>query len=129
MKLDLDGVNMISCGNTNCFVLRGENGDILIDTGIPDYRNEIEVWLHNYNVRLIVLTHGHVDHTGNAGYFAELLSAKTAMSADDVSLAENSSPRKFYPVGIKGHIMKAAIGRSKHGEPEHFDTDISFRTE
>ena len=124
IKMDLDGINMISCGNFNCYVIRGESGEILIDTAVPDYRDEIEVWLHNYNVKLIVLTHGHNDHIGNAGYFAELLGAKTAMSADDVSLAENSSSRKFYPVGIKGQIMKTVISRSKHNMPEHFHTDI-----
>ena len=46
----------------NCYVIRGENGDMLIDTGMEKYRDYIESWLTHYNIKLILLTHGHYDH-------------------------------------------------------------------
>lgn len=122
--MDFEGVNMISCGNVNCYIIRGMSGDVLIDTGTPDYRDEIEVWLHNYNVKLIVLTHGHNDHIGNAGYFSGLLNAKIAMSAYDVPLAKNNLARKFYAVGIRGKIMEKASVKLMKSMAEYFDTDI-----
>ena len=60
--MNLSGVNMITCGHVNCYVIRGSSGDILIDTGTAEYREAVEAWLCNYNVRLIFLTHGHNGH-------------------------------------------------------------------
>lgn len=127
MKVDFEGVNMISCGNVNCYVIRGKSGDILIDTGTADYRNEIEVWLHNYNVKLIVITHGHNDHIGNAAYFAELCGARIAMSEDDISLAKCNISRNIYAVGILGKAMKKALFKRMENAAESFDVALPLK--
>ena len=53
-----ENLNMIECGGVSCYIVKGKNGDVLIDTGREQYRDQIETWLMNYNVKLIILTHG-----------------------------------------------------------------------
>lgn len=122
--MNLNGVNLINCDNINCYIIRGGHGDILIDTGIPKYRDEIETWLLNYNVKLIVLTHGHNDHIGNAAYFSELYGVPIAMSADDMKLAENNLARRFYSVGALGRAVSVLSKKSMSEKAEPFEVNI-----
>lgn len=100
-----ENVNMINCGNTNCYVIRGDGGDILIDTGTERYRSEIEMWLLNYNIKMIILTHGHNDHIGNAAYFSSLFGAGIYMSKADYSLTKDNMSRKIYKSGLMGRVV------------------------
>ena len=123
--MNYEGVNMITCGHGNCYVLRGKRGDILIDTCTKEYRGEMEVWLHNYDIRLIVLTHGHIDHIGNAAYFSRLYGADIAMCVYDMKLARDNNIHRFYGIGAAGKLLAAA---SKKGmektRAESFGIDV-----
>lgn len=110
--MNYKGVNMITCGFGNCYVVRGERGDILIDTCTADYRDEIETWLHNYDIRLIVLTHGHNDHIGNAAYFSRLYGADIAMCVYDMKLARDNGLHKLYSIGAAGKVLAAVSKKS-----------------
>lgn len=79
--------------SVNCYFVETNNGYILIDTGRTVQRRMIESTLDNAgckpgNVRLIVLTHGDFDHSGNAAYFREKYGAKIAMHQDDAGMVE-----------------------------------------
>ena len=117
-------VNMLNSGRENCYIIKGEKGDILIDTGSEEFRDEIETWLMDYNVKLIVLTHGHIDHVGNAAYFSELYKAPIAMGKYDIGFSRRKRIRKLYAMGVRGMIMKKAIEMSGKNIPEPFMTDI-----
>ena len=52
------GLNMMTCGGNNCYVVRGAKGDILIDTGAAADRFEIEAWLRGFDIGLINHTQG-----------------------------------------------------------------------
>ena len=122
--MDYKNVNMITCGRDNCYIIRGKRGDILIDTCSGGFRDEIELWLENYNVKLIALTHGHLDHTGNAAYFAELYDARIAMGEADSELAENKRVRKLYAMNVRGIAIKKAAEAPPKSLPEPFKADI-----
>lgn len=123
--VNYDGVNMITCGFGNCYVIRGRRGDILIDTCTKEYRGEIETWLHNYDIRLIVLTHGHNDHIGNAAYFSKLYGADIAMCVYDMKLARDNSIHKLYSIGAAGKILAAASKKNiEKTRVESFGIDI-----
>lgn len=117
-------VNMITCDNVNCYVIRGEYGDILIDTGLKKYRNEIETWLLNYDIKLIVLTHGHNDHIENAAYFSELYNAPIAMHREDEALSKDNLCRGFYAAGVSGYITGVLSEKKMSSEIEPFKVDI-----
>ena len=122
--MNLEGVNMITCGNENCYVIRGRSGDMLIDTGTEDYRDEIETWLKYYSVKLIFLTHGHNDHIGNAAYFSKLLGADIIMSSLDLALSRHNLMHRSYPIGIRGKIISAASQKLMGQRAESFAVKV-----
>ena len=122
--MDYRNVNMLTCGRDNCYIIRGKKGDILIDTCSGEFRDEIEVWLENYNVKLIVLTHGHIDHIGNAAYISELCGAPVAMGEEDSELTENKRIRRLYAMGIRGFVIKKATELPPKSIPRPFRANI-----
>ena len=80
-------------GTVNCYLVETDTGFILVDTGSSNRRAELESELTSAgckpgNLKLIVLTHGDFDHTGNAAYLRERFGAKIAMHKDDSGMAE-----------------------------------------
>lgn len=57
-----------SVGNSpmSCYVLRGRNGDMLIDTGMPIVYKRLAEYISGFDIRYIFLTHAHIDHDGSA---------------------------------------------------------------
>ncbi|MDT0168545.1 MBL fold metallo-hydrolase [Pseudarthrobacter sp. BRE9] len=61
---------------SNWTVVRDGTGYILIDSGYPDDRRHVLASLHYLGLEpadalALVVTHGHVDHTGSAAFFSE----------------------------------------------------------
>lgn len=74
----------------NVYVIRGEDGDILIDTGFKFMRRRLRKWLDKFNIKLVILTHAHIDHTWNAAYLKEIYNCTLALSKDDIKNIDNS---------------------------------------
>lgn len=119
-----ENINMIDCGMVNCYVIRGTKGDVLIDTGREEYRDHIETWLLNYNIKLIILTHGHADHIQNAGYFSRLYNAPIMISPYDMRLARDNSSRPYYITNPLGHLLKRENEMLMHMHMNRFDPKI-----
>jgi len=79
----------------NTYVIKGEDGDILIDTGFIGMKRKMKRWLDNFDIKLVILTHPHVDHIWNAAYIKNRYNCKIAMSEADV---ENIDNRKLSSV-------------------------------
>ena len=80
-------------GSVNCYLIENDSNYILIDTGSSNRRAELEQELENAgckpgNLKLIILTHGDFDHTGNAAYLRQKFGAQVAMHQDDSEMAE-----------------------------------------
>ena len=73
----------------NLYVIKGRNGDILIDTGFIGMKKSLKKWLDNFNIKLVILTHAHVDHIWNTAYLKELYNCKVAISKDDIDNLDN----------------------------------------
>jgi hydroxyacylglutathione hydrolase len=93
-------------GGVNCYLIKADSGYILIDTGYSTSRTALEKDLESAgckpgNLKLVILTHGDVDHTGNCAYLQEKYKAMIAMHKDDSGMAERgdmSYNRKPNPV-------------------------------
>jgi len=77
-------IERIQCGIDNCFLLSQGENSILVDTARAKYREKILERCKGKNVRLIVLTHGHYDHTMNAAWLSEKLGVPVAMHEADL---------------------------------------------
>ncbi|KFD42581.1 hypothetical protein DK28_0200570 [Peptococcaceae bacterium SCADC1_2_3] len=81
-------IKTINFGGINCYLVKTGDGYILIDTGCPAKRTDIEKELLSAgcklgNLNLVVLTHGDHDHAGNCAYLQDKYGTKIAMHADD----------------------------------------------
>jgi hydroxyacylglutathione hydrolase len=87
-------IKSISQGGVNCYLLEaGDGAFILIDTGFAKNRAGVERELNNAgchpgNLKLILLTHGDFDHSGNAAHFRKKYGAKVAMHSEDAGMVE-----------------------------------------
>ena len=107
----------------NIFVIKGKNGDILIDTGFIGMRKYLKKWLDNFNIKLIILTHAHVDHIWNVSYLKDLYNCEVAIGKNDYINLDNSiintkGKKKIYNLWAK--LMNFGM---KKFVPEVFDID------
>lgn len=84
-------IKTIELDGTNCFLINTGSGYILIDTGYPFYRHALEKELERasdkpVNLKLIVITHGDIDHTGNCAYLREKYKVRIAMHKGDTAM-------------------------------------------
>lgn len=102
-------VERIKCGNGNCYIVSENANSVLIDTCKSDYLDKILHICKPYNIRLILLTHGHFDHAQNAAALSKALNAPIAMHRADVDLlADNRSQ----PLGSAGFLGKLVLNAS-----------------
>ena len=86
-------LTIIDLKDVNCYLLKLDDGYILIDSGFSKNRAEVEEWIKRSgcepgNLKLILLTHGDPDHTGNAAYLRKTFGSKIAMHRDDLGMVE-----------------------------------------
>jgi hydroxyacylglutathione hydrolase len=82
-------------GTVNCYLVQTSAGYLLIDTGTSNRRNQLVSTLtsegcEHGNLRLVLLTHGDFDHTGNAAYLRREFGTQIAMHQDDTGMAEHA---------------------------------------
>lgn len=111
----------------NIYVIKGIDGDILIDTGFIFMRKSLVKWLDRFNIKLIILTHAHVDHIWNAKFLQDRYKCKIAMCEDDIVNIDNSKI-KSKPVNKK-HVVATAMMQwgMKHFKAEKFKVDIKLK--
>jgi len=125
-------------GRVNCYLVKTDAGYVLIDTGVSNQRAALEQELIDGgcqpgNLKLVVLTHGDFDHTGNAAYLRQKFSAPLALHPDDFGMIERGD--MFASRGSGNPILKMMapvlfkFGKSNRVTPdlkltEEFDLSI-----
>lgn len=113
----------------NCYLIKTEAGCFLIDTGIKKKRSQLEQELIEAgcslgDLKLIIITHGHIDHVGNAAHLRDKNGAKIAMHRGDSAMVESGDmfidTRGGILIGLMGAFMKM-LGLSDY---ERFTPDI-----
>lgn len=98
----------IDLGGVNCYLLKSDNGFILIDSGghlimdkeFSNRLNLLEQELENNgctpeNIKLILLTHGDNDHVCNAAYLRDKYKTKIALHKADCYLVAHLNINDF----------------------------------
>jgi glyoxylase-like metal-dependent hydrolase (beta-lactamase superfamily II) len=109
------GIHWIEGINGNCYLL-ADKDITLIDTGLPHNAKKILGYISELHraptdLKLIVLTHYHIDHIGNAEELRKITGAKIAAHKED---AEYISGKKAAPAPKEAmRIVKSAGGFTK----------------
>jgi hydroxyacylglutathione hydrolase len=95
---------------SNAYVLQGERGAILVDTGIrgesAKILRAIEVaGVRRTEITLIAHTHSHSDHAGSTAELAGILSVPTALHAADRAMAQRGNNGTVRTRGLSGKIV------------------------
>lgn len=105
-------ITRMQCGNDNCYLLAKGKNAVLIDTGREGYRKKVLAECLPFDVRLILLTHGHIDHVQNAAFLAGHLEAPIGMSREDLDLIKDNMAQSLRSRGLLGKAVLAASLRS-----------------
>ena len=89
-------ITSINLGGVNCYLLKSDQGFVLIDTGFQTQRAKLEQRLDEAgckpgNLKLIILTHGDTDHVGNCAYLHQKYGAPCAIHAKDAPMVEDGN--------------------------------------
>jgi glyoxylase-like metal-dependent hydrolase (beta-lactamase superfamily II) len=119
-------IKAIYLGGVNCYLVKNEAGFFLIDSGLSNKRALVEKELQTAgcqpgNLKLILLTHGDTDHSGNCAYLREKYGAKIAMHPAETIVAESGdmlSSRKSRPFLASLLLSFFKLNRSDRFNPD-----------
>lgn len=112
---------------SNCYLLLGDKA-VLVDTGAPGDLPRILAALKQQGIdpkqlALILLTHGHSDHAGNAAELHARSGRPVALHAGDATLARSGKNGVLAAQGPLGRFIRPFIDE----EFQSFEPDIQFR--
>ena len=89
-KTLIERIQMLPFGMLNAFLVIHDGRAILVDTGLPNSEGKVYHALKQHgmgwgDLKLIVLTHGHIDHAGSADRVRELSGAQLVDQTPDAS--------------------------------------------
>jgi glyoxylase-like metal-dependent hydrolase (beta-lactamase superfamily II) len=128
----------LNISQVNSYLVRTDPGFYLVDTGMTNARIRLEtslehLYCHPGDLKLILLTHGDFDHTGNAAYLRAKFATKIAMHKDDAGMLENGD--MFWNRKIKNSLLKKVmslvfrLGDKERCTPDAFLEDGSSLAE
>ncbi len=108
-----DLITTIDMGMANAYLVRAGDGFVVIDTGMPMQWNEFESALKKAGalpdkLKLVVLTHGDIDHAGNAASLQKRYGAKIAMHRGDAEMVEKGALPAREIKTVRGRIIMLA---------------------
>jgi len=123
-------ITRIESGGVNCYLVKGEDGSVLIDTGYAKHRDIITAALDQAgckDLKLIILTHGDFDHVGNCAYLKKRFGCRAAIHRDDVGMVEKGDLFWNREMGLAKRVigrMFAFLMRIGLGKEDRFSPDL-----
>lgn len=111
-----DGVYRVPARAANTYLVKAKRGLVLVDTGLPGSENRIlkaiaGIGATPADVKLVLLTHRHLDHIGSAAAIKHVTSAKLASHAFEKPYVAGtlviSTPRAW---SLYGRITRRFLG-------------------
>jgi hydroxyacylglutathione hydrolase len=121
-------IKVINLGFVNVFLIETGDGFVLVDTGVAQKWPTLEAELIKEGclpdkLKLVIVTHGDFDHTGNCAQLQRKYNAKIAMHDGDIEMVRTGVliERKIH--GIIGRLVMW-MGKRAIGEFDRFQPDI-----
>jgi hydroxyacylglutathione hydrolase len=111
-------------------LIAGDAGRILVDAGMPGSERKIAKVFTRHglsmkHIKLIVVTHAHVDHAGSAARLRKFSGAPILAHRDDADFYSRRVQMTFCPTGRVGRLfLKTPL---PHEPYEGFEPDILLR--
>ena len=86
-------IKIISNKIVNCYLLRTDAGYVMVDTGVSFLRGALKKALKNSgcmpgDLKLVIITHGDYDHTGNGAFLQKKYGVKIAIHRSEAGAVE-----------------------------------------
>jgi len=110
MEYQIQRVPIMNFGMVNAYVLQSSKGAVLIDAGIPNSEKRVaaalaKLGLDYSDLNLIVVTHGHFDHAGNASTLRKLSGAPVLIHEQEAKFCAGEQQMKLCPTGWVGKLL------------------------
>ncbi|MGB7537826.1 MAG: MBL fold metallo-hydrolase [Anaerolineales bacterium] len=105
----------LNLGMVNAYLLRAGEGFILIDTGMPMHWRRLEAELLRAGalpgkLKLVVITHGDIDHTGNCAKLQKKYRSRIAVHPGDREQVQSGKPLVRESGTPMGGLLRALGG-------------------
>ena len=123
-------ITTIGLGGVNCYALAATDGFVLVDTGLATSRRKLRERLRLLgclpadggvagSLKLVLLTHGDVDHAGNAAFLQQAYHVPVAIHPADAAMVQTgdmSAGRKPHPdhLTTTGRFIRVAGWTAEH---------------
>lgn len=127
MSFQIIQIPILPLGMVNAHLIVTPQGSVLVDAGLPNTETAVAKTLKKHglsfdDIDLIIVTHAHIDHAGNANLLRELTKAPILAHQGDLSHFRGEAPMSFCPTSLFGRFFL------KTGAPKNpytpFDPDI-----
>jgi glyoxylase-like metal-dependent hydrolase (beta-lactamase superfamily II) len=110
VALEVVRIPILPFGLVNAHLVVGASGAMLVDAGLPDTERAVEKALKSRcmgwrDIKLIVITHAHIDHAGNAALLRELTGAPVCAHRGDVQHYRQRERMTFCATGTFGRLF------------------------
>lgn len=110
--MDGEEIKTIDLGFVNAYLIKENDNFFLIDTGIAPQWNRLLSKLQlagcsQDKLKLVIITHGDFDHTGNCARLQQKYQAKIAMHVADTEIVTSGNPVKHKARTLIGKLMLA----------------------
>jgi glyoxylase-like metal-dependent hydrolase (beta-lactamase superfamily II) len=101
---------------SNAYLIQGEAGAVLVDSGSPGEAQTIlramkKSGVDASSLRLILHTHAHIDHAGSSLELRRLTGAPTAIQAADAALLRGGRNGPLPPTRLEARLIKPFVDR------------------
>lgn len=103
MEEVVDGVLRISLGYVSAYLIVTDDGLVLVDTGVPRSVGKVESAIAEAQqsigeIRTILLTHWHTDHTGGLARLQSASGGRVVAHAQDAPVVSGQRPAPMKPI-------------------------------
>lgn len=125
-------VPILPFGMVNAFLIHGDQGTVLVDTGLPGSTKKIKRVLRKAgrslrDIKLIVVTHAHVDHAGSAAELRDITGVPILAHEDDAKYYRQEATMTFCTTdGFSKLFLKANLIQQPY---RAFSPDLLLRGE
>ncbi len=108
-------VTPVSVGNVNIYLIETKTGYILVDAGMPNMGKKLDQIFENAgvdpkSVRLIVATHGHLDHIGSIAYARQVTGGKILCHQSISEYLVTGETEAAVPQNLLGRLLIFFMG-------------------